>query len=426
MSDMPPVNEIVTRGKSIEWGTLWGYLPDPDPILLKTGQSTKVFEDLLSDAHVFACYQSRKAGVLTSEWKLEYPKGTEKQAKFYDNLLRDLPIEQIISQMLDAPFYGFSAMEVVWKSVDGKWTPVRIEQKPNEWFVFDPKNQLRFLSRNNQFPGQLLPRFKFLVPRNFPTYQNPYGIRILSRCFWPVVFKRGGYKYWAQFMEKFGIPWLIGKVPRGTTIEDRTEMLGKLTEMVQSAAAVINDDEAVEGLELGRKGQAGRENIFEGMINSANGEISKAILTQTLTTEIGDQGAYAASQSHLTVRDDLCWLDKKIIIEEFNKLFRWCNQFNFGMDSWPYIRFIEEEKDLEPQARRDTQLVTQGVRFKESYYERMYNLRSDEFSLTDPSVGGSSWGNDPSKQNAKEERKNEKRKDDRAKGTKDKARKESK
>jgi phage gp29-like protein len=414
----PLTSEIVTRAASFE-GDIWGYLPDPDPILTKLGADVLVFERLLADAHVFACYQSRKAGVLTSEFRIEYPNGTEKMSKLFDKMVVDLDMDRIVAQLLDAPFYGFSVNEVLWNSIDGKWLPGDIQQKPNNWFVFDKENRIRFLCKKNWLEGILLPEFKFLVPRNFPTYENPYGIRALSRCFWPVTFKKLGYKYWNMFMEKFGIPWLFGKVPRGSTTEERQAMLEMLEAMIQSAVAVINDDESVDALAIAQKqGGAGSDNIFNALVNSANGEISKAILTQTLTTEIGDKGAYAASQSHLSIRVDICSMDKKLVAAAFKQLFKWVADLNFaGAENAPYLKFVEEDDAKEAHSRRDSQLSSQGVRFKPQYYIRTYNLRADEFEVKESNDGQVQTTQE--KEEVRKDKRLEKRQDPKQ-GTKDK------
>jgi phage gp29-like protein len=373
---------FATWEASIEDGTVWGFLPDIDPILYKTGQDVTVFEQLLADPHVFACFQSRKAGILTSEWKIEFPDKSEKQLGWYEKMLDALPMDDIISSLLNAPFYGFSANEITWKLIDGLWTPLAITEKPNEWFVFDKEGRCRFLSKEHQMEGQLLPPYKFLVTRNFPNYKRPYGIRVLSRCYWPVVFKKSGYKYWAMAMEKYGIPWLVGKTPRSTDEARRKELLAGLEAMTQTATAVINDDESIEALDVWAKSK--QENIFDQMINSANGEISKAILTQTLTTEVGEKGAYAASQSHLSIREDVCAMDKKLVAGAINVLFWFVNKLNFGAPKPPYLRFVEEEDAKKDHASRDSELVSQGVRFKPKYYMRQYHLRSDEFTVEKP------------------------------------------
>lgn len=409
--------EIVTWDNSIEWGSIWGHLPDPDVVLRDTGLDVAVFDSLLADAHVFACYQSRKAGVLTSEYRIDYPKGAERTSKYFEELFRLLNIEDVAAQFLDAPFYGFSVNEIIWKVINGQYFPVEVAQKPNDWFVWNKNNELRFLSRKDQENGELIPANKVIVVRHFSTYKNPYGLRVLSRCFWPVAFKKGGNKYWMQWMEKFGIPWLIGKVPRGTTAEQRDALLENLATMVQSAAAVINDDETIETLDGGR-GQSNRSNnIYMEMVNNANAEISKAILTQTLTTEIGEKGAYAASQSHLEVRNDLCEMDKKLVAVAFNQLFSLCCELNFSGMVPPVFTWIREEDPKESYSRRDSNLVSQGVRFSEDYYARQYNLRKDEFRVEEPESVGSLEA--PGKQKDNEQVQNKRRQDERLKKRKE-------
>ncbi|MHC1728569.1 MAG: DUF935 family protein [Syntrophobacteraceae bacterium] len=378
----PPMGEIITRDHSYEWGNIWGYLPDPDPILLMSKVGAEVLDRTLADPHVLACYQSRKAGVINSEWKLVYPKGSEGLSEYFDALMLSLPVDDIIAQFLDAPFYGFSVNEIIWKEDKGKWIPAKIEQKPNDWFVWDKKTRLRFLSKRQELEGELLPPYKFLVPRHFPSFKNPYGIRILSRCIWPITFKKSGYKYWAKFMERFGIPSIIGKVPPQTEQAARDAFLVVLEKMVQSAVAIVNDDESIEVLESKSKGDGG--GIFDAMVGSCNSEISKAILTQTLSTEIGSKGAYAASQSHLAVRQELCQMDKKIVASAFSQLFQWCAMLNFNATNYPRLLFVEDDDAREEHARRDTQLSGQGVRFTPAYYERTYNLRPGEFTVEKP------------------------------------------
>lgn len=400
------LRELVTYATSVEWPSdIFYRMADPDVLLRNTGQTVQVYNELLADAHVLACYQSRKAGVLNSEWKIEYPEGTESMAPFIDRMFADLDVDNIIAQILDAPFYGFSAMEVIWSAVGDRWVPVNVVQKPHEWFVFDMEGKLRFLSRKNPFDGELLPDFKFLVPRHFPTFKNPYGIRILSRTFWPVVFKKGAWKFMGIFLEKYGIPWLIGRAPRGSSREDLDEFLAKLVSMSQNAVAVITEGQEIEGLEM-KASQGGNngDTIFSICSRDANAEISKAILGQTLTTEIGNKGAYAASQSHQVVRTDFCSMDKKLVSLGFNLLIRWTCMFNFGStERLPVFRFHEEEDAKEAHARRDTALTTQGVRFKDSYYVRTYNLRTGEFTVQEPTPPG------PATDQEKEEKRKQKR-----------------
>ncbi|MBN1627115.1 MAG: DUF935 family protein [Deltaproteobacteria bacterium] len=377
--------EIAPRSRSLDWMGLAGFLPDPDPVLRKLGQDISVYRELLSDAHVWSCYQSRKSGTLSCEWELRESEDSSAASKRAFRLAKEildaLDVEQVITDMLDAPFYGMSPIEVIWKSGKGKWIPDQIVGKPPEWFVFGEENDLRFRSRDNMSDGEILPEYKFLLPRHHATYKNPYGERILSRCFWPVTFKRGGFKFWSIFTEKFGMPWIVGKVPRNTTDAERAKILSNLVSMVQDAVAVVNDDQSVEMPESsGRRTSA---DIYELLINAGNRECSKAILGQTLSTELDKGGSLAATKGHLEVRQDLVDADKQMVKKSFNLLFRWITELNVSGGSPPVFGFYEEEDVQKDRAERDKTLNEQGVRFTKKYYGRVYNLEEDDFEISD-------------------------------------------
>jgi hypothetical protein len=65
--------------------------------------------------------------------------------------------------------------------------------------------------------------------------------------------------------------------------------------------------------ELKKLASESLDSAREKLIDKMNAEISKAILGQTLTTEIGATGSYAASNTHMAVRQDIIDADFDII-----------------------------------------------------------------------------------------------------------------
>ncbi|EKD68586.1 MAG: hypothetical protein ACD_47C00537G0001, partial [uncultured bacterium] len=117
--------------------------------------------------------------------------------------------------------------------------------KPPEWFYFSQQNELLFRSKAN-ITGEAIPPKKFLLPVHQWSYNNPYGMALLSSCFWPVTFKKGGLKFWVMFTEKYGMPFIIAKQPRGIGEDETTKILEMLDNMVQDAIAVIPDDTTLD------------------------------------------------------------------------------------------------------------------------------------------------------------------------------------
>ena len=370
--------EIATRKRSLNYYSLaMSYLPDPDIVLKKQGKDMKVYKELLCDSHVFACVQSRKAGVLSLEWEINRGLDKDETAEKVIETIKKLDIYKLINDILDATLFGFQPIEIIWGRVDNLVLPIELKAKPSEWFCFDDENQLKFRTKEHYF-GEELPLKKFLCPQTNPSYENPYGERTLSRVFWPVTFKKGGLKFWVIFTEKYGIPHLIGKHPRGASEEETDRLAGLLEQMVQDAIAVIPDDSSVEIQEANKSSSA---EIFEKLMDKMNAEISKAILGQTLTTEIGSTGSYAASNTHFAVRQDIIDADKKMVEKTINKLIQWIYEINFSNKDIPVFEMFEVEDIDLGLAQRDKILSETGVKFTKEYFIKNYGLEEDDFDI---------------------------------------------
>jgi len=370
--------EIATRKRALNFYSLANILPDPDIVLRKQGKDVRVYKELLCDPHVFACVQSRKSGVLSLEWEINRGLDKDEKAEAIENLLKQLDIHKLISDILDATQFGFQPLEIIWKrDKSGYILPEKIVAKPPEWFCFDDNNTLKFRTKENYY-GEELPNKKFLLAQNNPSYNNPYGERTLSRVFWPVTFKKGGLKFWVIFTEKYGMPHLIGKHPRGATKEETNTLADMLEEMVQDAIAVIPDDSSVEIQEANKSSSAA---IYEQLIDKMNAEISKAILCQTLTTEIGSNGSYAASNTHFAIRQDIIDADKKLVESVINQLIRWIYEINFSTADIPVFEmYAPEDVDL-TLAQRDKILSDTGVKFTKEYFIKNYGLEDEDFDI---------------------------------------------
>lgn len=382
-----PYNEIATAEQSIEYfiNTL-GYLPDPDMVLRKAGKDFKIYRELETDAHVTAVMVQRKAGALSKEWDIDRGKAKSREAKFILDILNSFDMHEIMNDILDAVFYGMSVFEIIWKNDNGKIMPASFIAKPQEWFAFSPQRELLFKSRATPL-GEPVPANKFIVARNNPKYMNPYGERLLSKCFWPVTFKRGGLKFWVLFAEKFGMPHVIGKQPRGVKPEATKDFLQSLEQMIMDAVAVIPDDSSVEFLQTtGKDGAA-----YEKLLNFCNDEISKAILTATLTTDINGAGSYASAKVHEDKTDYLYITDKLLIENTINELIRLIYYFNFPSSGNLPKFTLYEEQDVElDTATRDKTLTETGVKFTKEYYKKVYGFEDEDFEINDttPQVPG--------------------------------------
>lgn len=382
-----PINEnrmsmllqIMATRSAYSYENPFEMLPNPDEILSKNNKTIEEYSKLKYDAHVYSCIQSRKSAVLSLEWELNRGGKETQESKFIKGIFDNLDLRNIISEMLDAPLLGFKPMEIYWKEENGYIVPGDIKGKPPHWFTFDSFNLLRFRSKDAPI-GTLVPQKKFLLLQSEATYDNPYGEAVLTKCFYPVIFKKGGLKLWALFTEKYGMPYMHGKLLAGSTQGDIEDFMLKLTNLRQDGVIVTEEETEIDLKESNRTSSA---DIYRGLLHFCNAEISKAILSQTLTTEQGDTGSYAMSQTHLQVRKDVVDNDKKLVEYAINKLIEWTIDLNFA-NPQDYPRFLlYEEEDVDKSlADRDAALVpvlqNSGLKYSKKYMMAAYNLQEDD------------------------------------------------
>jgi len=374
-------DEIATRNRSMDFYTLGRMMPNPDPVLKKLGKDITVYNELYTEPHVGACITSRKAGVTSLCW--EIGRGQEKtpEIETIEKRLKKLKLQKIIKEILNAPLYGYKPLEVTWEQYENMWLPVKVAGKPPEWFCFDSENNLRFKSRESSWDGELLPEKKFLCPQHEASDDNPYGKPVLSNVFWSVTFKKGGWEFWIVFTEKYGMPIFLGKHPPGATKTEKDELAAALENAVRDAVIVISENSNLELIESPFK--ASSTGTYKELIKSCNDEISKAILGQTLTTEIGNTGARAASETHFKVRQDIVDSDKNLVMETINELITWIYELNFpGKDIPEFEMWEPEDVDL-TLAQRDEILSRTGVKYRKIYFQKNYNLDEEDFDIAE-------------------------------------------
>jgi len=381
--------QIATRERSWEGWGLANWLPNPDPILKALGRDISVYRDLRADAHIGGCIRRRKAAVHTLEPVLERAGSPAQVHRAVIDILADLwatpdPTEAgaqpglpaLIAESLDGALYGYQPHEITWGRVGALLVPTVVQGKPPEWFLFDGANQLRFRSRDGGVEGERLPARKFLLSRQDPTYQNPYGIADLSLCFWPGTFKRAGLKFWAKFVEKYGGAFIVGKLPRANPTKDYDDLTERLAAMVEDAVAAIPDDGAVEILTS--SGTAASTDAHLRFVLYNQGQIAMALLGTNQGTE--QTSTVASAVAALEVADDIRDGDARMTEAVVNQLIRWVVEINWPGAAAPRWELRAAERVDKTRAERDKLLTEAGVTFSPAYWQRSYNLSPEDLA----------------------------------------------
>lgn len=351
------------------------WLPNPDIILRKAGKQIEVFDELITDPFIKGCLTSRKAGVLKLEWDIDMGKARSTQAEMFKSIFNNMKLYDIINKMLNASALGYQIFEIMWQDVNRMTLPVDLVQKPAQWFLFGMKNELLFRSNNSPF-GEPVPPNKFLVVANNQSYNNPYGEAILSSCFWPATFKKGGLKFWMKFTEKFGIPWVVGKVPPNFTEAQSATLLTELSNMVQDGVIITPETVQVDMQFPG----TGSIDVFERLIGFCKDEISMAFLGHTKAGQ-SVPGQLGNGKESGEVREDIIMGDKRLVEDTLNDLIKMVYSLNFPAGEAPkFIMFEESDVDTNL-ANRDKVLWDMGVRWSPNYIKKRHYLDEGDFTI---------------------------------------------
>ncbi len=331
-----------TRASDPAFYSFLRVLPNPDPILRAMGKAEQAYDAIMSDAHVIGELRSMRSGVLSYKPKViaddQADESDIQQAALEtcQGILRRRPApgmlwQDVIWNMHTAVLRGHRVHEVDWQFQDGQLLPDGLYDIPNRRIRFDDDNQLRLLTKAQPIEGEETEDYKYLVTRHMPTQENPYGQALLSACFWPYTFKHGGFKFLYQFCDRVGVPFPVGRYPEGTDEKAQDDLLDALLDMLEKGVAVVPEGDAIELLTVSHSGELTQERL----VQLCNREMSKALTSQTLATELGKAGSNAAAKTHSQREQGVHESDRALIEATMNKLFSDITRFNYGPDVIP-------------------------------------------------------------------------------------------
>ena len=389
----PITDEIATASKDIDMFQGWiNRLENPDPTLRSEskGKGLTLYDEVDRDPHAGAVLQTRYLSVVGKDWEVlpgeESAKGT-KVAEFVKDALADTNFDQFRQELLQGILYGYFVAEVIWGIKNQAVVPLKLRAKHPRRFCFTLDRELRLLTLDNMIEGEPVPDRKFIA-FTYGSSDNPYGKGLGQKLWWPVWFKKHGIKFWLIFLEKYGMPTAIGKYPPGTPKDTQQELLSAIDAIQTETGVKIPSSMEIDLLEATRSGKV----TYETLCDYMDRQVSKAVLGQTLTTEIKGEGSYAASQTHDDVRQDILKADADLLCECLNNtLIKWLVDFNFAnVTAYPktWIR-TDEEQDLKPLAERDKIIAVDmgmGRRIPETYISETYGIPLAEEG--EPVIGG--------------------------------------
>lgn len=342
---------------------------DMDIRLRELGIARHDLEELLYDDEIGAALDTRRESVIATPWHLE--PGDDENAIFVYDQLKPL-IDQILRCAWSAVPFGYSVGELVFMpSEDGRLVLNTVTEKPIEWFIPEVDGTLRYRHPMEGIQYVDLKR-KFMLTVRDQTYRRPNGWCLLSSLYSSWFYRKHGWRFWMQFLERVGIPFLLGE-----TTGDTEVMATELRKMAQGGTMAVASGDKVALLASQMSGDH-----FQSFDQAVSKRIQKLILGQTLTSDSQGVGSQALGNVHYAVMEDRRNADIRMVSKSVQMVVDAIWLVNELEGKAP--EFVMED-DLGIQAERadrDAKLVNAGiVKLKEDYILRAYDYEKDEIEI---------------------------------------------
>ena len=368
-----------------------------------------LFEEIRRrDLRIGSVCQTRKLAVAKKKWKLSYradssvPESVQKEHKdyLYENF-EGINFVQFITDIVEAQIQGVSTFELIYKIHKSRYYVDELCYIPNYLLLFnDLQNEyqylasdkadvmnLRSLSWNTSVDRidistlQIPPAdpLKILEVESLDgNAQNGFMNGCIDSLIWAYLFKNYGLKDWSIYVERFASPGVIGKYPTLMNKTDKVKLMEAVRNWGNLFKATIPAECNIELLDDTNK--SGTTQLFSDYVDYWDKNISIRVLGQSLTTDIGDVGSKAASETHNQVREDLEIADMILVSHTVNKLIKRLLDLNFSNVS-EYPRHIFEEEQSVDYKLKKSQIIQNmhsvGYRVQQDEIETEFGYEVD-------------------------------------------------
>ncbi|MDE7371377.1 MAG: DUF935 domain-containing protein [Desulfovibrio sp.] len=348
-------------------------LPSADPVLLSLGGSPKEYQKLRRDDQVAALMQQRQDKLVEAEWEV-VPGGEDSRdveaADFLRQCLDRIQFDQACRKMHGSLLYGYGVAECLWARDGNRVALADIRVRAPWRFGFAKDGRLKLIVQTEYRP--MPPRKFWLVSWGAEDDDSPYGTGLGHMLWWPVYLKRNGARFWAAYLDRFGVPTTKALYEQA----DSTAENEKRKRAALEAALALRSEGAVampKGFDIALVESTSKgSGDFKDFLAYWDDAIAKIILSQTGTSRIGQYSGTAEVHSGISV--SVVKADADLLSQSFNAgPACWLTEWNFPGARPPQVwRKVEDNARLRAQAERDKGIADLGLELTAEEVQRRY------------------------------------------------------
>lgn len=270
----------------------------------------RLFSDMEErDAHLRAEMDKRKNAVASLPWDIVPPRNPSAAelatTEWVREVLQDAadPIEDMLLALMEGPGHGFAAVELEWRQQGRELLP-SFHPRPQEWFRLNSTRSALTLI-DASVDGTPLNPFGWVMHTHGKAKSGYQGRMGLYRTLvWPFLYKAYALGDFAEFLETYGLPIIVGKYFAGASADEKASLMRAVTALGHDARAIMP---AGMTLEINEASAKGGDSAHLAMVTWAEKAESKGILGQTLSADTGSKGggSFALGKVHNEVRHDI-------------------------------------------------------------------------------------------------------------------------
>lgn len=348
-------------------------LPNPDAVLSSLGGNVKEYSKLRRDDQVAALMQQRQDKLIEAEYEV-VPGGEDARdvaaADFLREQLATVQFDQACRKMHGSLLYGYGVAECLWGRDAGRITLADIKVRAAWRFGFAKDGQLKLIVQAEYRP--MPPRKFWLTTWGAEDDDSPYGTGLGHALWWPVYLKRNGARFWAAFLDRFGVP-TTKAIYQPDSSEAETE---RRKRTALEAAMSLRSEGAValpEGFDVSLVEATGNGAAdFKSFLSYWDDAIAKIILSQTGTSKLGQYSG--AAEVHSGVSTSVVKADADLLCQSFNVgPAAWLTEWNFPGAKPPQVwRKVEDSAKITAEGERDKNISALGLELTDDEIKRRY------------------------------------------------------
>jgi len=264
----------------------------------RRSQLYRLYENLLADG-VFSRAIGKRIEAITNA-ELVFNDANGDPVPEINELIDTPEFEHLMSEIMQAKAWGVSVIDV-------------LSALPFDCFSV-PRRNLELVKKMilpDEFSDTGLPYEA--VPYIFEVNNSDDPLGFMYKAAPYVIYKRGGYGDWAQFIELFGMPFRIAKYSAYDT-NTRDELIKSLQLFGGAPYAVIPKEADIEHIETSSSSNG---DLYDRFLDRCDKEILITVLGQTMTTV--DGSSKSQSETHKEVEEDINKSDRKFVRRILNR-----------------------------------------------------------------------------------------------------------